>query len=150
MRRLLAVRQRRAGNSAVELAISFSVLGMLALGIADFGRIYYASIELANAATAGALYGVFTVGRSGNIDAMRTAALAEAADLTGVTVTPARYCQCPSGTTNDCSNLNACGAGVKMRYYVKVTTQKTYNTMAKFPKMPNSVNLRRTVVMRVQ
>src|SRR6185369_14970762 len=91
----------RAGNSVVELALAFSVLGMLTLGIADFGRIYYVAIELANAATAGAVYGAYTVSRSSDIDGMKTAALNEAADLTGVDVTtvpPVRYCQCPDKT----------------------------------------------------
>jgi Flp pilus assembly protein TadG len=143
----------RAGNSAVELALAFSVLGLLVLGIADLGRIYYTSIELTNAATAGAIYGAFTVSRSSDIAGMKTAALNEAADVSGVDVTtvpPSRYCQCPSGTQNDCSNLNACGTGVKMRYYVKVTTKKTFTTMSKFPKMPNTINITRQTVMRVQ
>jgi Flp pilus assembly protein TadG len=147
------MRRRRAGNSAVELALAFAVLGLLTMGIADFGRIYYTTIELSNAATAGAIYGAFTVSRSSDIDGMKTAALNEAADLTGVDVTtvpPLRYCQCPDKSTNDCSNINACGVGVKMRYYVKVTTKKTYKTMSKFPGMPNTIDITRQTVMRVQ
>ena len=152
MRHQIRKLRSRAGNSAVELALAFSVLGLLALGIADFGRIYYTSIELANAATAGALYGSFTVGRSTDFAGMKTAATNEATDLNLQTanVTATRYCQCPNASQNDCSNLNACGAGVKMRNYVKVTTNLTYKTMSKFPNMPNTIPIARQSVIRVQ
>jgi Flp pilus assembly protein TadG len=152
MRNQIRRMRRRAGNSAVELALAFSVLGLLAMGIADFGRIYYASIELTNAATAGAIYGSFTVSRSSDIAGMQTAAINEAADLnlTASNVTALPYCQCPDGTQNDCSNIDFCGVGVKMRFYVKVTTNKTFKTMSKFPKMPNTVDITRQTVMRVQ
>ena len=66
--------------------------------------------------------------RSSDIAGMKTATLNEAADVSVVDVTtvpPSRYCRCPDGTQNDCTNLNFCGTGVKMRYYVKVTAKKT-------------------------
>ena len=51
-------RGRQAGASLVELAILMPVLTLLLVGVMDFSRVYYYGIVAANAARAGAQYGI--------------------------------------------------------------------------------------------
>ncbi len=57
----LAPRGRsQSGASLIELGIITPLLLLLALGAIDFGRAYYLSIEVTNAARAGVQYGLKT------------------------------------------------------------------------------------------
>ena len=47
-----------AGAAIIELAVSLLMLVLLLLGTVDFARVFYADIELTNAARAGAQYGI--------------------------------------------------------------------------------------------
>ena len=146
MRRL---RRTRRGNSALELAIAASLLLHLFLGVADFGRVFYTAIEVTNAADAGALWGAQNVGRAGDIDGMIRAARADAPEVSNMSVTASKFCTCPNGNAVACSP-SACGSGVKTRYYVRVTTQKTFQTLARYPGVPSSSNITKTTTLRVQ
>lgn len=48
--------RRRDGQSLAELAICLPLLLVLLMGVADFGRVFYAMISLENAARQGARY----------------------------------------------------------------------------------------------
>ena len=65
---------REGGNSLIEVALSLPVLIWMLLGIADFAAVFNTSIELSNAARAGAQYGSRTVATAGNTTGMINAA----------------------------------------------------------------------------
>ena len=48
-----------AGQELVEFAIVFPVLALILFGVLDLGRVFYASITIANAAREGARYAMF-------------------------------------------------------------------------------------------
>lgn len=53
---------RERGQSLIEVALSLPLLLLIVIGLADFGRAYYYSIALTNAAREGAAYAARTEG----------------------------------------------------------------------------------------
>lgn len=137
------VRSER-GQSLVELALMIPVLGMLLFGAIDFGRGYYLSIEVSNAARAGAQFGVENASAAG----MRNAAKSDAPDVAGITATASYGCECPDGTgqVTDCSSSPGCANAVN---YVKVTTHATYTPLIPWPGIPSSIPLQGQAKMRI-
>ena len=76
---------RQSGQSMVELAILLPVLLWILLGAVDFGRVYYTSIAITNAARVGSAYGMDS--RRQNADILAVV-VAEARPL--VEIDPAR------------------------------------------------------------
>src|ERR1700720_3185186 len=109
------------GQSLVELGLMLPVLGLLLFGAIDFGRAYYLSIEVTNAARAGAQFGVENASSAG----MQNAATSDAPDVPGITATASYGCECPdgSGQIPGCSSSPGCANAVN---YVQVTTTATY------------------------
>lgn len=151
------------GASLVEVALMLPFLGLLLLGVIDFGRAYYLSIEVQNAAEAGALYGSQNVT---NITGMEDAATNDAADVKGAadvtwtTPTATNGCECSNGTsvtpsstptTNACPSPPTCGTSLSVVNYVTVTTKATYTTWLHkwiIPGLPTSITLNGSATMR--
>jgi Flp pilus assembly protein TadG len=150
-----------AGGALVELALVLPVLVLVFVGTIDFGRVFYASQALTNAARAGAQYGAHTPARSGDITGMRTVAEA-ASSSPGITAQASRLCQCATNTgtfsattptANDCTSASAtaCPGGHRV-VTVTVTTTKTFETFMAggLPSFLQSLTLTRTATMRAQ
>ena len=142
-------RKSRAGATAVELGLVLPVMALLVVGAADFARLFYTAIEVANAARAGVQFGTQSNGATGNLDGMKKAATDDAKQVANMTVTAARRCQCADGTAVDCITGD-CGSYGAPQIYVTVTAQKTFNTVVPYPGIPPSINLNKTAIMRAQ
>lgn len=125
----------------IEFAIGSTVLIPLLFGIADFGRLFYTAIEVANAAAAGAMYGSRTAANMADSAGIASAAINDAPELPGLQVTSSTVCQDKQG------NSASCGSG-NVYQYVKVTASYTFNTLLNYPAIPSSVSLSRTVMIR--
>jgi Flp pilus assembly protein TadG len=133
--------RNQRGSAMLEFALVGTVLLLLLFGIADFGRLFYAAIEVANAAAAGANYGAFSSGSHvTDTTGISDAAKNEAPELT-LGVNSTAVCQDSSGNTETCSTAGA-------YKYVRVTVTYTFNTLFKYPLIPASANLSKTVMMR--
>jgi len=131
-RRMSHTRISRRGAAAVELALLLPVLAFLFVAIVDFGRVFYYSQTVENAARAGALY-------LSDDDAVATSPYA--------TVTDAALA--------DASNLNpqptvasSGGTDASGNPYVRVTVTWTFHLLVNYPGIPGTVTLARTVQMR--
>ena len=142
------IRKPNAGSADVELAMVLSLLVLMALGTTDFARVFYAGITVRSAARAAVAYGSQDSGTATNYPAMRNAATADAADVTGVTATATHYCQCTDGTTVNCTS-GLCG-GSAPQMYVRATATKTFTTIINYPQIPHTVAMNHTAIMRVQ
>jgi Flp pilus assembly protein TadG len=129
----------------VEFAIGSTILIPLLFGTADFGRIFYASIEMANAAAAGANYGSLSVANITDTTGISSAAQNEAPNLSNMQVTSSQVCLDPDG---DGSVVSCTTPGAFK--YVKVKTSYTFQTLFSYPLIPSSVALAKTVMMRGQ
>jgi Flp pilus assembly protein TadG len=139
------LRRREKGSAAIELAIAIPTLMLILLGTADFGRLYYEAIAVENAARCGAQFAVVTSANHNDFAGIRQAALNELQGLSGATATVSQMCRCGWGQENDCSS----GCSSK-RTYVQVTVSKTFNTLAPYPGIPSSVQLRAVSTMRIK
>ena len=157
-RRLRGLARSESGNALVELAVCLPLLVLTLIGTADFARVFYTSIELTSAARAGAQYGAHDSVQSSDTATMQTTAAA-AVNITGVTASAARLCQCASdagafsATTpaNSCTTLPAvaCPGGLHRVMTVTVTTQKTFTTIVNYVGIPSSMALTRSATLRV-
>src|SRR4051794_32091869 len=83
------------GGAALELAVAFPFLLLLLIGAVDYGRLYYTSVTVANAARAGAEYGAQDIATSQDTAAIKSFALLDGAERTSTMHIAARaYCEC--------------------------------------------------------
>ena len=134
------------GNAMVELAVAIPILLLLAMGVADYARIYYTGITVANAAEAGAHYGV---ARGGNVDSMTMAAQLDAGSLTLDSVTAGQTCRCPGTGVVSCASGNCLPStyGVP-QIYDSVRVRKDVALLIRYLGLPSSVTVTRTAILR--
>ena len=125
----------------LELALGMPMLLLFLFGTADFGRLFYASIEVANAAAAGAYYGSLNSTNMTDTAGIRQAAQNDAADLSNLSVDATKVCQDSSANAVSCGTAGA-------YQYVKVTTSYTFQTLCSYPLIPSSVAISQVVMMR--
>ncbi len=148
------------GASLVEVALLLPFLGMLLLGVIDYGRAYYLGIEVQNAAHAGALYGIQNLT---DITGIQSAAVTDAVNVPSFTssnVTVANGCECSDGTSitpsttqtvNACPTPPSCTGTVSLVNYVKVTTTYNYTTWFHswvIPGIPTTITLNGSAKLR--
>jgi Flp pilus assembly protein TadG len=128
--RMVHMGRSDAGDALIELALAASFLLVpILIGMVDLGRMYNASIEVNNAATAGASWGAESSSNYTNLTGIQNAATAEAANLTTMTAT-ADYRVCtdssgtPSGCKKNCLAAGTCPAGPNS-IFVDVQTSVT-------------------------
>lgn len=125
----------------IELAVGLPMLLLFLFGAADFGRLFYAAIEVANAAAAGANYGALKSTNMTDTAGIRQAAQNDAVDLSNLSVDSTKVCQDSSGNAVSCTTAGA-------YQYVRVTTTYTFQTLCSYPLIPSSVALSQVVMMR--
>lgn len=147
---------RRRGSVTVELALSVPMLMLMMAGAADFARLFYHAVTLDNASNTGAFYGAQNVVLSADYAGMVLVAKEDAQDLTAVSATPDRFCDCPNKTEVDCFTGKCTGfyGGTGLygtpRSYTKVAVEQTFEPLLPWPGIPNPVVVRDTAFMRVR
>ena len=142
-------RRKRRGSVGVELALTAPLLLLMLIGAADFARVFYHAVTLANAAGTGAFYGAQNNIYSGEFAQMQQAAQTDAKDLGTITAVAGRYCDCPSGTKVDCVTGTCAGYGPP-RVYVSTKTKESFTPLVGWTGIPNPVTAGRTAYVRVQ
>lgn len=136
------------GLSLVELSLGITMLLIILVGAAEYGRLAYYSIEAASAAEAGARYGsqnrTTAVDSAGITQAARNDAHDFPNGILQVTVNSST-CACitssgiPSGS-GSCDTLS-CATGTQKAQYVSVQTSGTINTLLHYPGFPSSYSV---------
>jgi Flp pilus assembly protein TadG len=122
----------RRGTAAVELAVVLPFLAFVFIVAIDYCRIFYYSLTIQNAALNGAAYGCQDATHAADTSGIQTAALADASNLS-----PAPHVSSAAGTDADGNPK------------VDVTVSYTFTTITRFPGIPTTSALSRTVSMRV-
>jgi len=138
--------QDQRGASLVELAAVLPMFLLLLFGAVDFGRAYFLAQEVAGAAHAGAEY---AAQNPTDTTGITKAAQTDAPDVSNLSVgTPTYGCECSDGTAYaaSCSSTPTCTYNVV--YRVSVTVSATYSPLFPWPKIPSSLSLSSTAVMR--
>ena len=150
--------REESGSSLVELALLISFVGLpLMTGTVEVGTMVYDSIEVSNAAHAGAMYGMMSLSFAGDSSGITTAARGEAPDFgTTLTVTPTLYYACSSSiagtqySTLAAANSACTGSVNHSLGFVKVTTSLSVSPPIRLPGLPASYTLVGVSVMEVE
>jgi len=134
------------GASFVELALVLPLFLLMLIPVVDLGRGFYAAIEVASAAHAGAMYGVEN---PSDTDGMISAAKAGASNLANISATAAYGCECSDGTSvvDSCTSTPSCTYNYVT--YVDVAVTSPYRTVFGYPGLPSSMNITREFRLRV-
>jgi Flp pilus assembly protein TadG len=132
-------------SSVIETAAVLPFLLLLLAGVYDFGRAYYAAMEVASAAEAGAQYGLQNIT---NIAGIQNAAKLDAADVPSLTATATYGCECSDGTSASVSCTRTPTCTYTIVNYVKVTTAATFTSTMRWPGIPRTIPLTAAVTMR--
>ena len=135
------------GQALIETALVVPFLMMILVGGAELARIEYAAIEVANAASAAALYGAQNGGTYVDNKGMANAATVDAKDLQSVSIgTPTLNQVCVSETDGSSYLVSmtaspACPSGYFIYVQISVVAQGTIDTLFHFPGLPSTITL---------
>lgn len=136
---------RDEGASILEVALLLPILLLLLVGAVDYGRGYYAAIEVSSAAEAGALYGTLN---PTDTTGMVSMAKLNAKDISGMNANASYGCICSDGSSFvlSCTLTITCPTNVVK--YVEVTTSANYTPMLPYPGIGSSLPLSSKVRLR--
>ena len=137
------------GGAIVELAAVVSVMAAILFGAAEFAMLAYDSIEVSDAARAGASYAHQSVSAANSAATIRTVAAASANDISGLSTTPVIFYSCSSTPSTQNSTTPACGTGDTVLMYIQVNTTATITMPIHLPGL-TSYTLNGQSIMRVQ
>ncbi|MGC9199921.1 MAG: TadE/TadG family type IV pilus assembly protein [Acidobacteriaceae bacterium] len=139
------------GQALVELALTLPLCFLLLVGAAEFGRLAYLAIEVANAARAGAAYGAQTAITASDTAGIALAATQDAPNVTGISATSSTSCVCSTGGALVCTNaLASCASPARILEYVTVNTTATVGPLFNYPGLPHTFTLSGQTIMRVE
>jgi len=150
-RRVVELWGSERGGALVELAVVLPVLILIAIGVMDYGRVYYTSVTVANAARAAAEWGAYgRTGSSTSYSDIQNFGNLEGADAGTITITPTPpVCRCsPTGGTVSCTN--SCGGYGAPQVYVTATATKSVALILRYPGLPPTVTISRSATFRAQ
>ena len=157
------------GGALVEVALVSPLMLLMMLGAFELGRVAHHSIEVENAARAGASYGANSPGASTDTATITQAAKNDAPDIANLSATPGAACVCetlntssgaatfnPNSGTLPCTNaaITTCNAvtatsvQIAIRY-VSISSQATVNSVFQYGSLPTTFNTNGFSFMRV-
>jgi Flp pilus assembly protein TadG len=146
---LRGIVRSQSGQSLVELALLTPILLLLVIGTVDMGRYAYISIQVGNAARAGAAYGAQSPIKAADTAGIKNAALNDGENISGLNVTSTFVCECDNGgaiTSTACTS--ACTTGNEVTSVV-VTASGSFSSLFNWPGIPSPLPLSSTAKLRV-
>lgn len=146
-KRLGAFRDCLSGSVTVEGAFIAALLGVLLIGVIDFGMAYRRHTQLENAVRAGTQYAMVRRPQQGDVEPIRGAVYQTAPFDEGTPGTALEvefYCECPDGTASQCSaagGVALCSGGVNRHAFVRVRLSETYGLIFAYPGVGTTVDL---------
>src|SRR6266702_286836 len=136
-----------SGQALVELSVGLTLCVVLIVGAAEFGRLAYASIEVSNAAHAGAAYGAQTHTSAKDDAGMQLAATNDGPNVTALTATSSHFCSCADGSSSTCLPTDCAASHILV--FVEVDTTGVVDPYVHGPGLPRTYTLTGKAVMRV-
>lgn len=155
--------RKEDGAALTEFALVLAILGIPLIFITiNLAYVIYGSIEISDAAHAGALYGSFSNTNANNTSGIQTAAQADAPDFgTHLTVTPTVYWVCSASIVDSSSTgayttqslaAAACPQGATNHYLemIKVNASAPVTVPISIPGFATSYTVQYSSYMEVQ
>lgn len=153
---------RESGQGTIELAFSLPLFVLLILGGAEIGNLAWASVQVNNAARAGAAYASISHANAAttaaNLAIIQAAAQNEAPKLT-LTTTATDVCYCVTagvfgtadvGCTSTSTQAGSCPSPSVIDVDVRVNTQATVRTFVHYPGLPSSYTVHAQATLGVE
>jgi Flp pilus assembly protein TadG len=137
------------GNALVEFSLMSTVLLMMTLGVADFGRIFSLADKAMSAAAAGTLYGALSPAHYTDDAGMRAAAAADLGNVQNATITVTRTCYCSTGGTAVTCPASCTGTD-QPQTYIKVGVQIPFQTISHIAQVPGLTTVKGSSTVRVE
>ena len=144
-RRFARLLRSPRGSALLEAALVTPMLATLLLGAADLAQVARVSVEVSNAAKAGAQYGTESGYTAQDSTGIATAAQNEAPDLT-LTTTSSYSCVCSDGSSSTCQNTDCPTSHIEET--VTVNTQATITPAVQIPALPSTWTISGQAVQR--
>jgi Flp pilus assembly protein TadG len=144
-----------SGQGAMELALSLPLFVVLIVGGAEIANLAWASVQVNNAARAGAAFGSISRANAADTTHIQTAAQNEAPKVTNLHVTSAQVCYCvtagvPAALTCDTEALTNCPSPSVIQVAVQVNTSAAISTIVHYPGLPSSYTVTAQAIMGVE
>jgi len=149
-----------SGTALIELAVSIPIFIVLILGTAEIANLAWSSVQINNAARAGASFGSLSRANSADLTHIQAAAQNEAPKFitdpaTQVTSTQVCYCVTagvPGAADKGCTSttLFTCAAPSIIQIAVQVNVQAPVTTVIHYPGLPASYTVRSQATMGVE
>ena len=137
-----------SGSALLEMAVVAPLLILILVGAFEVGRFAQLAIVVGNAARAGVQYGAHDLITANDNAGMRTAALNDGQNMTGLTVTTAtHFCRCADGSASTCQATD-CSSSHRL-VFVQVDTNGAFSSLFHLPGVPATFNVNGHAVMRV-
>jgi Flp pilus assembly protein TadG len=145
------------GAALIEITLFMPILALMAVAIINLGLYFSYSIQVENAAQAGAQSAIINAVQSGYSSGSTTTAGQDANNTslpsvyTAITVTPTLQCGCVSGSSLTLSTWTTSCATATCGTYVEAVASGTFTPFSKFGSFfPSSYSLSSTATVRVQ
>jgi Flp pilus assembly protein TadG len=147
-----------SGNALIELAITLPLFALLILGGAEIANIAWASVQVNNAARAGASFGSLSRTNAADITNIELAAQNEAPKLTlSFPTPPTQVCYCVTGGTPGApdigcanTNLTTCALPSVIQVAVQVSVQAPVTPLVHYPGLPSLYTVRARATVGVE
>jgi Flp pilus assembly protein TadG len=126
------LRRGRSGLGAIEFGFVAPVLLAMLLGVLDFGMAFWEQMQVANAADAGAQWGMSNSFDASNITNVVKAATNLSIDSNNINASNPYGCPTSSGITTY-SQSTTCPDGSTSKQYIVVTAHICYSTIFSWP-----------------
>ena len=149
IKRAAALLRAPEGNAVMEFGLVAPMLGAILVPLVDVGIGFYQSMQVQDAAQAGAQY---AMAHGWNSSAIQNAVTnATALSTVNASPQPTRSCGCPGGTTVVSAACGStCADGKPAGTYVTVSAQAVYKTLVPYPALGSSVTLSAQSTARIQ
>ena len=142
--------RHRRGGAMLELVVAMPLLVLLCIGVMDYGRVYFTSVAVSNAARAGAEWGITYPAYAFDPARQQSFAKLDGAEAGTITVTSSTVCRC-AATTVSCGSTTVCGSGYgEPRVFVTVTASKNVAMLLTYPGLPSTISIVRSATFRAQ
>jgi Flp pilus assembly protein TadG len=140
------------GAALIEITLFMPILALMAAAIINFGLYFSYSIQVVNAAQAGAQLAITNAVQNGYSSSSTTTAGQDANNTSlAITVTPTLKCGCVSGSSLTLSTWTASCATATCGTYVQVVASGTFVPFATYGSFfPSSYPLSSTATVRIQ
>ena len=152
-------RRRKRGTATIDLALSFPLIFSLAMGAADFGRLFFHGMTVVASSNAGAIFGQKSHASVVDLSGMENMATNSAADVDVITADAEMYCDCPNSPASgpsdvanvvDCA-VTTCASGYGIpRVFVRTRVAHNFKTLGPYPGIPQTTAISQAGYMRAQ